>query len=901
MNLRKEQVLLIAALLLGAYSYKSMQSGEAPQYRFSSETRDYTPEPLPASVLAAPVTVAVPKRDWCREPSETQPLPPRPLAFPARPPLSVIGLPLQLGPDFAEAQLLRVSGEVVEGVELAGAAGGNSAAPPPTETNEPQAATSTQADKMARYEKLYDRVWNLQNVKVPQFGILEYPGGDPFDLEEPGCDFSDKKVYLQRFSLEKEKLLPGRDLLDGKEITKVRLKENLGNEVAREVRKVPPTLGNLQDRRRLIDWLLQKGREDASIYDEAQKQAKLFFDQAKSLEGLQLIARVLRARGDLQAEYELYQKLPERFADSAFRFEGLGKLEARLGLDADAERDLRAAVQRGPQDSRLRSSLADFLRTHGRAKAATAEADQALANIGVVTDQEELERVVRILVGCRLAVGDIDGAREVLRRAPDAPAYLSGCVDYAAGQLPLALEAFQQAAGSADAMPAALGVGASQLRLGKDASDAQWQAAQAAFLVVGDQAPLLRHRALTGMALLCLRIGQRDQASSYLDRALEAAPGDLYALYLRARLLRDGGDLQQAQQVLTEVLQKRDDFVYALAERATLHAQIGEGASDLEQAQNFVAAMRYADRAVALAPKPVPLELIELQARLHFLAADLPGAEAAFAAARELASSEPDKLFGRAGQILCDYKRNHVDDTRNQLLKMIDDLPKDQSMRLWAEATLKDIDDHSQKEQLDDRFDRAELGNLWKRQSDAQLRPEVKDNQLVLAGKLSRIAEVNAERIEVIKRAGNFLAVEVGMQVGSKQARDTDCGLRIKTVNRGGSQSGFEAWIGLHDGNPYLRIQDGKDEPITVPLQATLEADKPVRLRFEVVPRDQAQKQFALQCYWNGVLVYEDQKLTNLQRGTPGELLTILFARGAANATLDVRFDDYHLERRKDN
>ncbi|GAB4137221.1 MAG: hypothetical protein Fur0037_02160 [Planctomycetota bacterium] len=895
MNLRKEQVLLLVVLVLGLWSYSSMRGGEERRFRFSAKRLDYSGVELGDPGLAEALTPAVPVRNWTREPSETSPLPPRELEFPATAPMRIVALPLDPGPDFHWSQALAMSGEIVPDPAAPGAGQPAGAPPegqgrPAEDPSAPAAQEPTAAERKARFDRLYDRVWNAANMREPLYGIVEYPGGDRFDLEDPNFDFSDKEIWLRRFSLKDEKVL-GRDRLDGKSIHRIRLAESLRNDVEREKRKVPADMGHLPERSRLIHWLLDKAREDASIYDDALEQAEAYFAQSKDLNGLRLMAAVLRARGDLERDLKLYRELPERFRGSAFQYEGLGRIEEWLGLEADAERDLRAAVAAEPLDPGPRVALAGFLRRHARPLPALAEAMRAEQAIGVLTDEEDIRSAVREIVACYLAVGRVEEARSILQRNGDFSPYLTGCIEYAAGNLEAALEAFRGAGSTPEALHAVLGAGAAALRAGDLAS------ARSSFETVVDQAPLLRHRAYAGLALLSLRAGQRDQALSYLDRALEAAPGDIYALYLRGRALREAGELSMALDLSDEVLRRRDDFVYAVAERAALHVDLASSSADLERAQNFLSAVRYVDRAVALA-EPATLDLVEMQARLHFLAADTRGAEAAFARAREMASTDQQKLYGRAGQALCDYRRGRVDEARDQLQRMISDLPRDDGMRKWAEQRLAEIDDHSQKEKLDDRFERSDLGSVWV--ASGQLRPAIRGNALVFRGRLSRSEELSVARAGAVKKAGKFLAVGVTMTLGTANfAQDQSAGLRIRT-GRGGAQL-FEAWIGVRDGAPYLRVVDGREEPVQQkPEILAFDAGKPQVLRMEVVPRDGQGRQFALRCFWNGVPVYEHPKLTNLHANSTGELATSLFVSGSQGGSVDVVFDDYHLERRKD-
>ena len=74
----------------------------------------------------------------------------------------------------------------------------------------------------------------------------------------------------------------------------------------------------------------------------------------------------------------------------------------------------------------------------------------------------------------------------------------------------------------------------------------------------------------------------------------------------------------------------------------------------------------------------------------------------------------------------------------------------------------------------------------------------------------------------------------------------------------------------------------------------------PQQLELRVVPRgDEQAKQFALQASWNGAVVYR-RDLKTLTGNTNTELKTVLFVNGRKGDDVDVAFDDYRLERRKE-
>src|SRR5690606_25983090 len=241
---------------------------------------------------------------------------------------------------------------------------------------------------------------------------------------------------------------------------------------------------------------------------------------------------------------------------------------------------------------------------------------------------------------------------------------------------------------------------------------------------IGDQDPLLRHRAMTGLALIFSRVSEFDTALTFIDRALEAAPNDTYALYLRGRTLRLMGQFAAAEEALTQTLVQHDDFVHAIVEMSLVQTGLASQAIGADQAAFLIGARRYMDRAVALSPKP-ELELLELQGMAAFAAVDRRAARQAFEQAVTLASSEEQKGYGKGALAVVLYSRGRVEDAETELLRLERDLGRESVMGEWAGATLTDIADHAEKETLGDGFDRLDLGDVWSKDWDGTLKARI--------------------------------------------------------------------------------------------------------------------------------------------------------------------------------
>jgi len=899
MALRKEQVLAGLTLVVTALVARGHLGGPPVFRRFAPKAAEYEAAPVAMPALASANAPAVARHDFCTEPSETKPLPPRTLEFPPRAPLSLAAPPLDPGPDPRQSYALRADGGALVDVAIATAGEASSGA---AEVVEGQAA-GTRAELEARAALTYDRVY-YGGLAAPQFGVLEADGLDLFALEERR-DFTGVTLKLRKYDLTRQRLAEVLTLgAEPLRIDRVVLANTLRNEIARRERKVPDLPSHLPERRALVDWLLERAREHSWVYEKAYFHAQQYRELSKGdLDGLRLMQRVLRVQGDLAAELAMLDKLPPSGSEGAFRFEGLGTVKARLGLWRDAEADLRQATQLQPTDARPHASLAEFLRQRGRSREAAAAALRAEQAIGSVQDPVAKARVGRIVVQCRLATGDVAGARAALPLAQGTEGgtqYLEGCIAYAAGDANAALAAFRNVTNVGDLGSAQFGQAACLAWLDK------LQDAHDLFLRVFDQDPLLRHRAATGLAWAFLRVGQYETALGWLDRALEADPTDVFAMYLRGRALRLSGQLGAAVESLAGALRLRDDFVHAVAEMSAAQAARARESVGEEQAAALVAAQRYADRAVELAPVAAQ-ELLEWQGVIAFAAAEPRAAAVAFAAGRDAAADERNKAFGKGALAVVDYSRGQVEDAAMALQRLTQDLGKDDPVSKWASVTLDAIDDHAQKESLGDSFDRPEVGSVWAVDDDGPLGGKIVAGRLVFRGKYSRAGqgEIWAERVGAIKKGRNFLAVSATVQAGAAQpAARGFYGIGIE-VPRGNQGTDVLVRVGVREGKPFLRIADGRENGEVAVEQVNLavpgfQPGAAVSLELRLVPQgDAAMRQFALVVSWNGAVVHR-RVMKALTGNTNSELKTVLFALGDKGDDVDIAFDDWRLERRKE-
>ncbi len=118
-----------------------------------------------------------------------------------------------------------------------------------------------------------------------------------------------------------------------------------------------------------------------------------------------------------------------------------------------------------------------------------------------------------------------------------------------------------------------------------------------------------------------------------------------------------------------------------------------------------------------------------------------------------------------------------------------------------------------------------------------------------------------------------------------------------------GGRTDFKIEFGVREGEPYLFVRDNREDSrfksadLGV-LDFDLLADQELEIRVLPQAADEG-RTFVLQVSWNGQVVHQ-RDLKSLSGTTQTELKTILFSQGNRSGRVDVAFDDYVLERKKE-
>lgn len=893
MSLRKEQVLAILALAVGLYYVSSLQKASATNPS-SGRPRSYEPPALPLSPLVDPNDdPQLLTRDIFVEPAETRSLPPRDLPLPPPRVFGVVGLPLV--EDAAWAHLLEFGGAPEQGVELTDPALGSAAGSAAAGDSEPQ--DPVQPNGTEQLARTYDL---LETNVGPQWCLLEgHDGRDKFDLAllAPAELAQVRGVQLRPYLRTREFLQSSRTLEENVEIRKITLAQTLRNEVELEKRRVSGSysVAGLERLFAFGEFLLDKARLESWVYDEAFQLADRILEISDgSPAAWRFKQRLLRLRGDLAAELEMYETMPDAVGAGAFRLQGRGELKAVLGLWEDAEADLRRAVEAAPRDPAPLSSLARLLLARGRVQEAATIAQKAWDYRATNADRDVQLDAAEVHLAALRHRGAMAEASTIASDFPDGDparvALLQGMVSYARGDLTAATSRFEQAAASgtrAISSRGALGAAATAVRAGR------YQDALDRFYALADDDPLLRHRAMAGMGLVYARVGDVERALAAIEAGLATAPGDWYLLYLQGYVLHLRGDHEAALDSLSQCLEQRDDMLHALLEVVQCHEALA-AASSGQAAENLFRAMRYSARLAELAQRRGDdFRFAEVQGRVHFQGKELRTADEAFAKAQQAAQDPSDQLYSQSGRGLVLYARGRVDDARDVFLALQDSLGRGEPYWQYADGILAAIADHSQKVELVDRFERDALGSIWEARGF-----RVVDGAVRLRERLGATPVV-ATRVDAAEAAGLFLGAEVTLDV-DESASGAVVGLRL--LREQGNRKALEIWYGLKNDEPYLFIRDNKDdpEPIVGLAEKIAGFDPTVsqRLGLYLEPADENGRTLSIVAVWNGQQIHSEP-LRGITSNLPTPLAVGFGGKGLGGGQVTATFDDFRVVKRQ--
>ncbi|MDG1984462.1 MAG: tetratricopeptide repeat protein [Planctomycetota bacterium] len=338
--------------------------------------------------------------------------------------------------------------------------------------------------------------------------------------------------------------------------------------------------------------------------------------------------------------------------------------------------------------------------------------------------------------------------------------------------------------------------------------------------------PFRRFEALRAMSRLAEITGNPEEAVTYADEALRAAPGDPWTLYQRGRLYELDGDDFEARAAYRAALDVELDLVPALERMGAL----------LQTSGDFAGAERYYDRALTVEGGSAALWSRRGWNALQ--AGDLSRAEICFGEARRLS---PSLASARAGVAWWQYASGNSAEAITLFSEIVDDRRasgEGDAFTAYATSQGDRIVDHESKEVWLDRFDRApgRVGNGWVLDQGFGPLVDIRDEGIGIDGQNDRGGRTRAFRSLPPDR---FLAFSCVLTVGEK-AKGTRAGVFISSERtRPGGESQVTAEVVIsrnREGQLEARVQKsptyeearfkqvvGPEWPIGQPIRVEIE------------------------------------------------------------------------------
>ena len=403
-----------------------------------------------------------------------------------------------------------------------------------------------------------------------------------------------------------------------------------------------------------------------------------------------------------------------------------------------------------------------------------------------------------------------------------------------------------------------------------------------------DADPFRRFEALRAMSRLAEISGNREEAVTFADEALRAAPGDPWTLYQRGRLYEEDGDEFEARAAYRAALEVELDLVPALERMGAL----------LQAAGDHTGAERYYERALAVEKGSAALWSRRGWNALQ--AEDLGRAEICFGEARRLS---PALASARAGIAWWNYASGDSAEAITLFSEIVDDrraAGDEDAVTVYATAQGARIVDHESKEVWLDRFDRApgRVGNGWVLDQGFGPLVDIRDEGIAIEGQNDRGGRTRAFRSLPPDR---FLAFSCVLTVGPK-AKGTRAGVFISSERaRPGGEAQVTAEVVVcrnRDGLIEARVQKSPtDEEATFKQLVGPEwpIGEPIRVEIERVG-DDLDATFTI--YIDGEPVatnVECDRLTSSRQ----PINFGVFVGGEAGRRADLMMDDARVVRRR--
>ncbi len=810
--MRKEPVVFLIFAALVGWMSKDMISDSGSRSRSSKvRPKDYVSLQAPdvALALSDRARALTLDRDLFSPPSPTSALPPLGVTLPPLEPMSALAPPTGWGPrpalygEFLRRPERPANAQVLPG--LFDALEGGGAGRAMDEAPSGELATGLSDDPEARAAQIAGLKKEFDWIYTNKFEFGRLLNENRFelpDLEDPELIFLPVNpatgVPLYRTPIT---YVPGR-------VDEFGLVDNALTEV--EVGLVgfddPLQPGEFEAALQFADNCLLKRNETPRALEVAETlyqraQAINLQDDARPRLGL---ATCYQLGFRFEDAYDTYKALLESGHDTNASIHArLGVLLAQLRMKDDAEASFREGLRVERTNWEVRYWYGRFLVREGRTLEALEHLQEAVRR--EPKGQEERGMRVRVRLayaGALLGAGKMDEsfgtalsadvANEVGLQAVAAAGTLSAMrfTDDASSLMGAGF-------GGDDGAPVEGGFDV-LLAAGLFAMDSgEFEVAAQTLGLALDADPFRRFEALRAMSRLAEISGNREEAVTFADEALRAAPGDPWTLYQRGRLYEQDGDEFEARAAYRASLDVELDLVPALERMGSL----------LQASGDHAGAERYFERALTVEQGSAALWSRRGWNALQ--ADDLSRAEICFGEARRLS---PALASARAGVAWSNYVAGDSAEAITLFSEIVDDRRasgEEDAVLVYANAQGTRIVDHESKEVWLDRFDRApgRVGNGWVLDQGFGPLVDIREEGIAIEGQNDRGGRTRAFRSLPPDR---FLAFSCVLTVGA-EAKGTRAGVFISSERtRPGGESQVTAEVVIcrnRDGLIEARVQ----------------------------------------------------------------------------------------------
>jgi len=901
MRLRQEQtVFVFAACLLGFLLYRSL--GETSSTirgggrRSEAEFQSYAPPRVP---LALPETGFAPPlaRELFQPPRDTRPLPPLPLAEP--PPIVVKGLlpPTDPGPSpqafggllrsgIAPLDLPALFDEVTDEGDLStdevflGMAERDAQERPRTLINperdkDPDPYTNeTDEERRARFEGYRTRYDWITQATGPEFGRIENEDRYGLEIDESRRD---EPILWVRLNPDTGRswyanIETGAHPVDREQILDFGLAKTASNEFEVRLLELGPKIS-----RGTYDEALSFAGECVRRRLEAPRALEIaegVYRRAAAFDAEDPIPRLglawcYESGFRFEEAFEEYNRLLQQFSHREEVHVRLARLEERFLLFDEAEARLRQALSMDRSSWAARFGLGGFLARRGRHEEAVEHLEVAKRNAPGDPNLIHIRVAIRaLLADTYFALGRLGDAEPLYTQAINADPHhersRAGLMALAFTGKPRAVAASASAGvetAAEEGFATLLAHGISLLHEGSEESMAE---ARTQFELAMDADPLRGDLALCALSYLAELTGHPEEALGYAEQARERNPTNAYALFQIGRLRGQQDDYDGAREALLAALEQELDFEDALVSLGEVAFRLGE----------FEDAERYFERAVGLNDKRD--EVHTLRGLNHLRLGAVADARADFEAAIAL---DPENATAAGGAAWCTYLEGDSEQAVNQLAA-IDDrrrgFDKEDPWRVWARAQMVRIQDHLEKVEWLDSFDRTRLLNDWQtREGDGPI-VSMDEGTVKIEGSFSKSGGV--ARVYRDYPASLFVSLEADVWI-DPSTDNVRAGLFIarELRRRNDNEIVAEAAVLRHtEGGVQVRFVRSAQENDVRDMEQPFPTGEWVRLRIE---RTGEASESAVTVSMDGIPLVENEPMASLGRAsTP--LLVGLFAEG---------------------